>query len=608
MPPIPRRPKIEYNKTKSGYIGELGSGAHTRIKFLQTAVRVQDLDSISLIETIPGSEKWNVQDLFQRDVDQNRVEESILPYLQDDTQVKFFNPLTLVLLPLRTNGDVDTSVPYIAEQEIETPDGKFTVFERKGWLKYSIMTDQPAYSAIEWNDEKVKLVAIDGQHRLSALKLWSKVKGSKALDGWDIPVVILSVFRADQSEGHEPPTLLEVVRRTFVHINSRAETVNEARRILLDDEEIESVCTQELVQASHENDCKEPTSSVKASKLPLMMFDWRGQVKWKEEGSREDGVPGSLLSVTEVYQWMKNYVFGEGRDAEVALGLDELDPPLSQRFRETNKLDHTDSSRVRQQFNKTIAPGLSHLLENFSPFKTYISEVRKYEQACLKKSESYRFAFERLRFGRHADIGETAKSNADKAFDEVAGRLTELRDGTFPGLVGHDIGMRAILYAFAELKTYRDKCEKKTNSWKDHAEWFVPKLNKVNGDGWFQQFNKLDKDHRNNLIHVCFDPAGNIVNYKVNEVPKALGALLALLVANQGITDFKTAKIREELWEIFEPGLTSTLAKGFRKHIRSTEGANFKGTPEQVATKVRAKAEKKVAERLKSFRKLISLK
>src|SRR6476646_588752 len=104
MSHIPPTVTVAYNKMKYGFFGELGAGANAHVRFLQTALTADELDSVTLIENIPGSESWDVQDLFQRDVDKERVTKEILPYLKDKSKVKFFNPLTLALLPLSPNG------------------------------------------------------------------------------------------------------------------------------------------------------------------------------------------------------------------------------------------------------------------------------------------------------------------------------------------------------------------------------------------------------------------------------------------------------------------------------------------------------------------------
>ena len=40
--------------------------------------------SKTLIEDIKGSDKWQVRDLFQRNVDQNRVEDDLIPFFKNE--------------------------------------------------------------------------------------------------------------------------------------------------------------------------------------------------------------------------------------------------------------------------------------------------------------------------------------------------------------------------------------------------------------------------------------------------------------------------------------------------------------------------------------------
>ena len=130
LPPVD---ELKYNKEKLGYFGELGNGAHAQIRFLQSAVTKDELDDITLIEHIAGSERWDIRDLFQRDVDMSRVDQSILPYLKDPTKVKFFNPLTLVLLPVDvTTGTPDSDVHYVKPEEISKDGHPYIKYERDG--------------------------------------------------------------------------------------------------------------------------------------------------------------------------------------------------------------------------------------------------------------------------------------------------------------------------------------------------------------------------------------------------------------------------------------------------------------------------------------------
>jgi hypothetical protein len=103
--------RFSYNRSLSGRFGEMGSGGGIRVLFVQAALEIRELKNVKLIASINGSEKWPVRDLFQREVDNNRVTKEIVPYLRDSESIKFFNPLTLVALPLDDSGSVERELP-----------------------------------------------------------------------------------------------------------------------------------------------------------------------------------------------------------------------------------------------------------------------------------------------------------------------------------------------------------------------------------------------------------------------------------------------------------------------------------------------------------------
>ena len=241
----------QYNHRLSGVYGQFGTGAGVHAFYLQSALTPSQLDLVSLISDLRGSERWPVRDLFQRDVDNERITESLLPYLQDGEKIKFFNPLTLTLLPISENGDfVLPQMPMEeAESTMREDDREWDYFERKNYHRMRWVKDNPQYALLEWSDTRTKLVAIDGQHRLSALKrFWADHDATvhKDFSTWRIPVVIIS-FRVGTGRT-KPPSVLEVVRNIFVYINTEARIVNRARQILLSDESVNAVCAQELIQ------------------------------------------------------------------------------------------------------------------------------------------------------------------------------------------------------------------------------------------------------------------------------------------------------------------------------------------------------------------------
>src|SRR5438552_17875851 len=109
--PLPPQPR-PYNQMLLGVYGEFGTGANAQIFFLQSTLAPTSLEKTALISDIPGSETWQVRDLFQREVDIRRVTKGLLPYLQSTDKVTCFNPLTLTRIPIHPDtNELLTTIP-----------------------------------------------------------------------------------------------------------------------------------------------------------------------------------------------------------------------------------------------------------------------------------------------------------------------------------------------------------------------------------------------------------------------------------------------------------------------------------------------------------------
>jgi len=278
-PPINKN--STYDQQIRGVYGTFGAGMGIRVCFLQAALEAPELDKIQLVSEIPGSDRWPVRDLFQRDVDIARVENNILPWLQDTDKVKFFAPLALTLIPINyENNQIVSEVPQLSSVEINDEMGTWKAQERDGLYRFRFLTSESdqhrEYGIVEWNSRNVKLVAIDGQHRLSALKRYAndqKGPGHSGFVNWNIPVVVSGL------DAEEPvkASILDVVRNMFVYINTQAHTPSRSRQILLNDENLHSVFVQEWLQYSHENDIAENAMERVQNRVPLLFYDWRGE-------------------------------------------------------------------------------------------------------------------------------------------------------------------------------------------------------------------------------------------------------------------------------------------------------------------------------------------
>jgi DNA-sulfur modification-associated len=599
---LPKQTTNPYKREKWGYYGELGEGANAKIRFLQTVISHDELNDITLISNIPGSEKWDVRDLFQRDVDEKRVGNEIMPYLKDNSKVKFFNPLTLIVLPMADDGrNILNNVDHIEPKTKFEEDQEFDVYEKKGYYKFSIVKENQVFAKIEWNESKCYIVAIDGQHRLSALKRWKKQPGAtNELDSWKIPVVLLNIFKVD--ENVESGNLLEIVRKTFVYINTQAVQVNDARKILLNDESINAIGTQELIQLSHNNDCKD-VGERDESIIPLMFFDWRGETQM----GRPVATPSSIKNTLEIYQWFEHYLLGEdGSECqEIELNLTDLYPPL-QCINQSIPITHEDALRIRNQFHKTLLPGFLHFLQNFEPYREYIKSCREIEKEALERSDVAQHAFIKLRFGTH-DAAEDQLEAVLEEYEKICFKFEALKN-VIPDTIIRDIGMRGVVYAFGEGKVQYDILFDEPISWLDYSKWIITEINEIYIDGWFSSFDKLDAKKRKFLNNVIFDNSGTIINYRIEKAEDALGALLMILFFHK---KWEKGQIDDEdisnIWISYSDKLKKVIDLGFRKTIKADLKDTFEGLQTDFNKEVRRLAAKATKKRLKELSKFLKI-
>ena len=590
-PPIVKR---KYDRSISGVYGEFGAGAAVQAFYLQSALTPAQLAWVSLISEISGSERWPVRDLFQREVDSERVTSGLLPYLREPDKIKFFNPLTLTVLPMDGSGQrVLKDMPDVREGPVTVDDREWQSLERQDLYRVRWIDEHPEYAALDWNDERSKLVAIDGQHRLSALKRLLKDAESSAyrhLMGWRIPVVIVS-FRSREGKAQGPSSVLEVVRSIFVYINKEAREINRAREILLSDESVNAVCTQELLDRSHRNDVL-PEEHRIAKRLPLLFYDWRGE----ERGGRRVHSPAAIKSIEEVHDWLECYILGEdfSNDQKSAFRAARPQHALHRIFHEA-RLSHAESELVRQHCSN-ILDALSYLLEEFLPYKQYVSALRELEAKYMNASESSdlaRHAFYQLRFGtNHANEGE--RSQVSELVEEIRDEVERQRTEFLPELIVQDVGMRGVVFAFGALRSTFRKMK-----WNDYAVWFTKALNAMYSDGWLelsmkgrrQYKSRVDSLHHNYLQHVAEDHDGRVCNYRLRDVEAALGTYVDVLVNAYGAdTKVVSSEERDERRRECLDVLRDTVFRGYRKEVRPTLRVNYPdgGAPLTDATNKRA--------------------
>lgn len=593
----PPRLKKQYGHRLHGVYGRFGSGAGVEAFYLQTALSPAQLDWVSLISDVRGSERWPVRDLFQRDVDDDRITAYLLPYLQDVEKTKFFNPLTLTLLPMEED-EVLREMPTFNQTKLQEDGLSWEVLERPDYHRVRWIHDEPYYALLEWNDMRTKLVAIDGQHRLSALKRFWKDHSAPsyaAFQTWRLPVVIVS-FRVG-NELIQPPTMLEVVRSIFVYINTEARQVNPARQILLSDESINAVCTQELVESAHANDLMSPEDR-DPRRLPLLFYDWRGE----ESSLQRVHAPAAVKDVEEIHNWMEHYLLGKDFSDEqaAALHVDRGDN-LHKAFH-AKKLRYEDSKHVRLRAQEALLPGVRHLLENFTPYKNYVEHLRRLESQFQGSNQSDldRHAFDELRFGTN-QAPEANQDEVKARLAEIRREIERLKAEFFHEPIDREIGMRGVVCAFAELRG----CFGNPN-WYEYAEWFVRALNRLYADHWLDC--RPETPRREFLLHVAYDHNPVTVNYRLHQIRGALGAYLGLLILAFGhpIEDHWD-DARQTCKDELSDALRSTLVRGFKREVRPglKQQEEFMEGGVKLTKAVQKEADKLADKQMRKFQKEI---
>jgi hypothetical protein len=573
MPPPQGNGNI-YNDHRKGTYGEYGMGQGTKVFYIQVAFNPSELvKKINLIGEIRGSEKWSVPDLFQREVDEQRVNDDILPYLENQNLIKYFSPLTLTLLPIMdavTGTSVVQEIPEIVEKEEEEGGRIWVTLEAENLYKFKYAKDEPYYAEVSWNDSKIKPVAIDGQHRLSALKkryLAAKQDESWAdYTKWSIPAVIFGLKKVE-GEG-STPSILEVVRKIFIYINKEAKPPTKNRNILLNDNSVNCILAQEVLEFSHQNDVRERNERDEAI-TPLLFYGWR-----EDQIRRGQMVPSpaQLKTVTEIHGLIESYLLGEDFTPEQITSL-SIEPDHELHEAMNNGGIHSENiKKTRKYLQENILKGITHFFNNFEPYLNYSNGLRRLEEEKLNSSNLANHAFHKLRFGTHQGL-DTDRGAIENEFNTIISEIITLKNQYIPNLIDLDISLRGIICAFANLRI-RYRTELGSDNWLEYSKWFTDMLNRMYRDGWFE--NNMPDDKKNLYRQITEDHNSRTINYRFEDVKKGAGTFFTLIIGAYGKKNSNfPGGCWDEIQETYIAEILNTLQGGYKRQAK----VELQGTP-----------------------------
>jgi hypothetical protein len=280
----------KFNKPLYGSSGAYTLSEDISLPYFMSLVEVDRvIDELKIAEQIPAQidTQWSIKELFQRSIDDKRVENDIVKgYLLDPKKIKFFNAITIILMPKGNDGKVkdefdDTnhiSYPRIPVDSSECPDDSVwsdpsVKIDNFGGVQFASCGDS---ARLRWDEERVLAVAVDGQHRLWALRTFREDVhfrgGTLRLNEKKTKIPIIFVLLHpnvgfQNSQNQSGYSIRGVARELFTDLNKNAKTVDKARELILDDRSINAQCVRTLVT--------EKTSQDSLKLIPLSLIRWQ---------------------------------------------------------------------------------------------------------------------------------------------------------------------------------------------------------------------------------------------------------------------------------------------------------------------------------------------
>jgi len=267
-----------------------------RVPYFTSVMRAQQADEyLNLVTDDPkyARQDWKIEELFQREISYPRIIDIADNYLNPDkaNRSPFFNSLTVVLVPNGVSGGQNYHPPAKHDNYefyIDVGPIGITYYKNDEYAQYPA---PGTFGILQWNRDEVYGVAIDGQHRLAALKHLCK-HNPHAAKKLFVSIIFLVIdpkvgFLTPPGEKFDSTTYM---RSIFIDLNKHSVPVSRARNILLDDLDPMALFVKSLLSPSlayQKTDRKNEagfhigTNGEFATCLPLDIVDWHSEAKSK---------------------------------------------------------------------------------------------------------------------------------------------------------------------------------------------------------------------------------------------------------------------------------------------------------------------------------------
>ncbi len=273
-PGINSSPSISYIKGGFDFDG-------TAVPFFSTCLQAGQLNSLLRLPSQIPADPANpimLDELFQRELDMDRVERQIVPYLRSPERLRFFNALTVVLLPSDPTNPRRVAREYPTD-DLAPPSKEDLERTSIGPIALSHLPNAPTVGYLSWNLDQTMPVVLDGQHRFRAMQMILNEAAGRLRDELYRAQISVLFLIIDPRAGFRAPsgtTVLGACREIFIDINKHARTVPRTRLFLLDDRDVVGVSMRAVIASGVAPQKSTVADRVSESgRLPLGLIDWR---------------------------------------------------------------------------------------------------------------------------------------------------------------------------------------------------------------------------------------------------------------------------------------------------------------------------------------------
>lgn len=386
MPIVPGTKKLnKFTKELRGSFGRFKTDHSYQLYYLSTSIPIDDIEDLSTASELFGADKIEFEELIQRDIDHSRVRKIANEYLsQGQGRVIFFPPLLACVLLIGSDGSLIKQYSEINHEVIL--DGGNESILRTTWEKDGFQLDLPIADAdssercVTWqgtdryvyefatslklNPKRAKLVVLDGQHRLEALRLLKKNPDQQAIvSGLEVPVCIVWAPEAIAAQV-ESENITQDFRELFVRVNSEPRKVSGHFITLLKDDSYSAMAVRRL--ADRWKAIEQPGSWCR-----LHLLEWNTR---EDERADVRTREFSITTVSIIAKVLDDHLFSAGAAPEV-LRLDQSASKFAEidsEFALDGLVDKTQKTKVdtlvKQHIDDILIPALDTLLRTPTPY------------------------------------------------------------------------------------------------------------------------------------------------------------------------------------------------------------------------------------------------